>query len=139
MEADPRVEDCRNRVAVQRGPIVYCLELPKDQGGEQVWDNGVFLPENVHLTPRFDKDFLGGVTILTGQALTRAGRDRFVQDIASAPPPASGEWNDRLYRPLTPRDLKPPANGTVDITLIPYFAWANRGLSWMEVWIPLAR
>jgi hypothetical protein len=139
MEADPRVDDCRNRVAVQRGPVVYCLELPKEQGGGQVWDKGVFLPENVPLTPRFEGDFLGGVTILSGQALTQAGRDRFVQDNASAPLPAPGEWNDRLYRPLAPRGLRPPANGTVDITLIPYFAWANRGLSMMEVWIPLAR
>ena len=47
MEADPRVDDCRNRVAVQRGPVIYCLELPKEQGGEQVWDKGVFLPENI--------------------------------------------------------------------------------------------
>ncbi len=139
MEADPRVEDCRNRVAVQRGPVVYCLEVPKDQGGEQVWSKGVFLPENIQLTPRFDKDFLGGVTVLTGQALTHAGRMRFVQDNAAASPPMPGEWNDRLYRPVRPRDLKPPASGTADLTLIPYFAWANRGLSWMEVWIPLAR
>ena len=27
----------------------------------------------------------------------------------------------------------------VDGSLIPYYAWANRGLSMMEVWVPLAR
>ena len=54
-------------------------------------------------------------------------------------PPAVGDWENRLYRPLTPRDLTRPSSGTMDMTLIPYFAWANRGLSFMEVWIPLAR
>ena len=29
--------------------------------------------------------------------------------------------------------------GSVDIELIPYYAWANRGLAYMDVWIPLAR
>jgi hypothetical protein len=139
MEARPNVEDCRSRVAVCRGPIVYCLELPTSDGGEQTWKAGVFLAENVSLTPRFEKDFLGGVTVLTGAALTFAGRDRFVQDNASAPPPVPGDWENHLYRPLRPRDLKPPSSGAVEVTLIPYFAWANRGLSFMEVWIPLAR
>lgn len=139
MEAHPQVEDCRNRVAVCRGPIVYCLELPKSDNGEQIWKAGVFLAENVQFTPRFAKDFLGGLTVLTGPALTFAGRDRFVQASASVPPSAAGDWENRLYRPLVPRDLARPSSGTVDITLIPYFAWANRGLSFMEVWIPLAR
>jgi len=139
MEAHPQVEDCRNRVAVCRGPVVYCLELPKSDNGEEIWNEGVFLAENVQLAPRFEKDFLGGVTVLMGRGLTFAGRDRFIQDNASAPPPAIGDWDSRLYRPLTPRDLKPPSGGKVDLTLIPYFAWANRGLSFMEVWIPLAR
>lgn len=65
--------------------------------------------------------------------------DVFVQDNASAPPPVPGDWENHLYRPLGPRDLKPPASGGVEVTLIPYFAWANRGRSFMEVWIPLAR
>jgi hypothetical protein len=37
------------------------------------------------------------------------------------------------------RSLNEHEIGTVDIELIPYFARANRGVSWMEVWIPLAR
>lgn len=139
MEAHPQVEDCRNRVAVRRGPIVYCLELPKSEGREEIWNDGVFLAENAALTPRFEPDFLGGVTLLTGTALTSAGRDRFVHDNASAPPPLPGDWENCLYRQLVPRNLRPPAGGTLDITLIPYFAWANRGLSFMEVWVPLAR
>ena len=43
------------------------------------------------------------------------------------------------YLPFQGRDLPTPTAGIVDITLIPYYAWANRGPSYMEVWIPLAR
>jgi DUF1680 family protein len=99
----------------------------------------VFLPENVSLTPRHDNSFLGGVTVLTGKALTGKGRADFITQNAGVPVAKSPGWGDALYRPLTPRQLPPPARGTLDITLIPYFAWANRGLSFMEVWIPLVK
>ncbi|MCX8038285.1 MAG: glycoside hydrolase family 127 protein [Candidatus Sumerlaeia bacterium] len=139
MEANPAVEDCRNRAAVVRGPIVYCFEVPKDKGAENLWKAGVFLPENARFTPRHDKDFLGGITVLEGALLTRAGRDRFVEQNADAlRAKPTGDWANVLYRALVPRRLKPPAEGTFAATLIPYFAWANRGPSLMEVWLPLA-
>lgn len=139
MAAHPAVEALRNRVAVMRGPLVYCLELPRREGGRKTWDAGVFLPENIRLTPERRPGFLGGVTVLTGRALTRAGRERFVKDCADARPPKTRTGDDRLYRPLVPRRLYHPTEGTVDVTLIPYYAWANRGPALMEVWIPLAR
>jgi len=55
------------------------------------------------------------------------------------PPSASTDWEGRLYQTFQPRDVKRADKNTVSITLIPYYAWANRGLSHMEVWIPLAR
>ncbi len=78
--------------------------------------------------------------VLKVRALTFKGRDRFVKDTAaSTAPKTPADWGDLLYRPLKPPALKPPKGGTVEIMLIPYYAWANRGLSLMEVWIPLAR
>jgi len=140
MEAHPSVEDCRHRVAVMRGPVVYCFEAPKEQDGERIWNAGVFLPENAQFRARHDKTFLGGVTVLAGEALTSEGRDRFARENAGVPAPQrTVGWTNALYRKLTPRPLKPPTTGALDITLIPYFAWANRGPSLMEVWIPLAR
>jgi len=44
-----------------------------------------------------------------------------------------------LYRTFKPRSVAAPLTETVEVELIPYFAWANRGVSFMEVWIPLAR
>ena len=141
IEAHPEVRDIRNYVAVMRGPVVYCLELPVDRGGAATWQAGVFLPENVVLTARHDERLLGGVTVLEGTALTFEGRDRFIEEAEAAAKPFEDprDWDGVLYRPLEPRKLKQPDSGTIPITLIPYFAWANRGVSYMEVWIPLAR
>jgi DUF1680 family protein len=139
MEANPKAEELHGKVAVMRGPVVYCLELPRKNGGAEAWQTGVFLPENVDLTPRPGKDEFADMTVLEGSALTFAGRDRFVRDTVRAAPPAAREWGRALYRTFQPRELPQPAAGTVPISLIPYFAWANRGQSFMEVWIPLAR
>ena len=46
----------------------------------------------------------------------------------------SGDWSGKLYR-----DLSHAASRQIDITLVPYFAWDNRGTSEMTVWLPLAR
>jgi len=51
----------------------------------------------------------------------------------------SAGWNDLLYRKLIPQNNNIPETGSLDITLIPYYAWANRGPAYMTVWIPLAR
>jgi DUF1680 family protein len=141
IEAHASVEGLQNKVAVMRGPLVYCLEIPAEQGGEQIWKGGVFLPENVALTPRHDPELLGGITLLEGTALTFEGRDRFVREAAARadlPKPAAG-GEGSLYRTFAPRELEAAEEDTIPITLIPYYAWANRGLSYMEVWIPLAR
>jgi hypothetical protein len=74
-----------------------------------------------------------------GKALTFKGRDAFIQATADAAAPAKAKPGEWLYRPMAPRKLTPADSGLVPITLIPYYTWANRGLSFMEVWIPLAR
>jgi DUF1680 family protein len=116
VEANPLVEEARNQVAVMRGPLVYCLESTEIPRGVSV--QAVSLPRGVKLTPRFDRDLLGGVTALEGKAA------------AAGDPP----WGDELYR-----EFKPSAPRPVDIKLIPYYAWANRGKSEMTVWMPLGR
>jgi len=139
MEAHPQVKRLRNYVAVMRGPIVYCLELPVKEDGARLWKEGIFLPENVVLTPR-RTDELGGAVVLHSKALTFAGRDHFIEANKNADPPcAQVNWTDKLYQPMHPRNLPPATTGLVDAKLIPYYAWANRGPSYMEVWIPLAR
>lgn len=116
LEAHPLVEEARNQVAVQRGPVVYCLEshdLPK---GIRVLD--VALPSTADLTPRFDAKHLGGVTVIEGHAAVREVAD----------------WTGTLYR-----EVRPTAARTVPIKLIPYYSWGNRGASEMTVWLPYTR
>jgi DUF1680 family protein len=116
MQADPLVEEARNQVAVQRGPIVYCLESVDLTGGARVLD--IAIPREIELKPRFDATLLGGVALLEGRAIAR-------------PEP---EWSGALYRELPGA---PPT--AIDLRLIPYFAWGNRGPSEMTVWMPLER
>jgi DUF1680 family protein len=116
IQAHPLVEEVRNQVAVKRGPIVYCLEstdLPK-----AVAVLNVAVPRALALRPRFEGELLGGVTVLEGKAVT-------ISEAA---------WGKELYRELAPTDVRP-----IDLRLIPYYAWGNRGGSEMTVWIPLAR
>jgi DUF1680 family protein len=116
VEAHPLVEESRNQVAVVRGPIVYCLESPDLPKGTGV--QNVAIPRDMKLTPRFDRKLLGGVTVLEGAAVTATDQ----------------AWGDELYREVKSAAAKP-----VQVKLIPYFAWANRGKSEMTVWLPKAR
>lgn len=89
-----RVRDNRGRIALERGPIVYCLEG---------WDHGgrvsdIVLPTGARLKAVYRPDLLKGVVVVTARARRcRAGK--------------------------------------VQLTAVPYYAWANRGPTEMEVWI----
>ena len=116
LEAHPLVEEARNHLAVKRGPVVYCLESPDLPTGVGV--SAVRLPPAGEWQPRFDPKLLGGVTVLEGKA-----------QAVTEPAWAGGE----LYREAV-GESKP-----VDVKLIPYFAWGNRGPSEMTVWLPRGR
>lgn len=116
LQAHPLVEEARNQVAVQRGPIVYCLESADLERGIRVSD--VVIPRRIELKPRFEAKLLGGVAILEGRAEAETE-------------PA---WSNELYR-----EVPPPASRTISVKLIPYHAWGNRGPSEMTVWMPQGR
>lgn len=63
--ADERVEDCRGKVALQRGPVVYCLEAV-DHGG--VRTNAVVLADEAKLEALRRDDLLGGTVVISGEA-----------------------------------------------------------------------
>jgi len=112
MEANPLVEEDLNQVALQRGPVVYCLESPDLPAGVKISD--VLIPEEVTLRARYDQRLLGGVVVLEGQALAQA----------------PGNWQGKLYREAQRAELKP-----VKVKFIPYAVWQNRGTSEMTVWL----
>ncbi len=108
----PRIEEVRNQAAIKRGPVVYCIESPDLPKHADILD--VYIPSDIQLTARHQPDFLGGVTTLNGTALLR------------------GDQKEAMYSPLKKPDWK-----TVDTQFVPYFAWSNRGVSEMTVWLPL--
>ncbi|HUT01921.1 MAG TPA: hypothetical protein VM031_05670, partial [Phycisphaerae bacterium] len=126
--AHPDAADLRGKVAVMRGPVVYCLESPDLPEGTAFGD--VAIPASIELVPHFQKDLLGGVTVLRGKAARRS------PDSPGLPAPSKAGWEGRLYRDLRPSRRGAPPGESIDVTLVPYFAWANRGVSQMAVWLP---
>jgi DUF1680 family protein len=115
MEANPLVEEDLNQVAVQRGPVVYCLESPDLPPGVKISD--VFLPSDMKLAARYDQWLLDGVVVLEGQVLARTNIN----------------WTGQLYREHRTDEFTP-----IRVKFIPYSVWQNRGASEMSVWLPLA-
>ena len=107
MVAHPSVRADAGRVALQRGPLVYCFEA-QDQPAPLPL---LVLPRAAPLEARFDAGQLGGIVKITGQGLIEAG------------------WDDALYRPQ-PARAEPCA-----LTAVPYCLWGNREPSPMEVWL----
>ncbi|MFH0796492.1 MAG: beta-L-arabinofuranosidase domain-containing protein [Candidatus Omnitrophota bacterium] len=105
----PDVRQNTGKVALQRGPVVYCLE----EADNPVPLNRVFLPENAVLKAQFNKNLLGGVVVVKSKALVSDARD----------------WKGTLYRTERPR-MKP-----VSITAVPYGVWDNRKPGQMRVWL----
>ncbi|UYQ95533.1 hypothetical protein MKQ68_10515 [Chitinophaga horti] len=114
IESHPLVEETRNQVAVKRGPVVYCVESV-DQQEVKVAD--IIIPADIKFEVKPARIENGSVMSLVGRAQRR---------------PADN-WRETLYRELN-TSLQP-----VSVTLIPYYAWANRGRSDMAVWLPLKR
>jgi uncharacterized protein len=100
----------RNCVAIQRGPLVYCLEGADNP--EPLYR--ISLPKNEVLHSHFDEQLLGGVVKITGKAV-------FYNDF---------DWDRELYRTSL------PAPQQFEFTAIPYYAWDNRKPGQMLVWIP---
>ncbi len=114
LESHPKIEETRNQVAIARGPILYCLEAIDLPTGISALDLRV--SRDLQLTARHEPDLLNEVIVLDGTAQVRE----------------TPAWTATLYRELTDAAVR-----TVPITLIPYYAWNNRGESEMTIWLAL--
>jgi len=66
-----RVKDNIGTVALQRGPLVYCVEFPDNPGGVM----NLLLTDDVKLTAVDAPDLLGGVTVIQGNVSTMVSDD----------------------------------------------------------------
>lgn len=115
--AHAMVEEDVNQVAVERGPLVYCLE-GMDADTETL--DELLLPSDICLQPEEFEIDGRKVLSLKGDFLKRRGL------------PGGEADRDALYR-----DYVNSGYEKIQVRLIPYFAWDNRGLDEMRVWIPV--
>ncbi len=115
---NPRVDAIRDCLAIQRGPIVYCLEGCDQEVTDRLLDMQIDAGQPLHA--RWRDDLLGGI-----MAVEAAG---YLADPEL--------WQGVLYQPYgkAPGAIRRP----VRLTAIPYYAWGNRGIDSMRVWIPRA-
>jgi DUF1680 family protein len=116
IEPHPRVDAVRNSIAIQRGPIVYCLEKVDCQ--VNLMD--IQIDSTASLQTTWEED-------LIPEGIIAVETSGYVVDF--------DDWQDNLYRPLDINHhiiLGVP----IQLKLIPYYTWANRGTTGMRVWIP---
>jgi hypothetical protein len=106
--AHPDVRANQGRVALRRGPVVYCLEAIDNSAPL----HRLALPRAAEISSQFAPDLLGGVTTLTGRAYATQSTD------------------DRLYR------SQPWGSEGVPFKAVPYHVWGHRDPGEMLVWLP---
>jgi DUF1680 family protein len=115
VECHPYVAENAGRVALMRGPLLYCVE----QADNHDVDLRDLILDGKEPTVSFVPGLLGGVVVLRTDARAAA--------------PDAG-WEDRLYRTAHPREGDTQTKAT-KVTAIPYYAWANREPGAMRVWL----
>ncbi|HET6985669.1 MAG TPA: beta-L-arabinofuranosidase domain-containing protein [Kribbella sp.] len=111
--ADPRIDAVRGCVALERGPLVYAVEQADQQANV---DDLHLLPE-ASVAASHDAGLLDGVTVLRTRGRIGTGHQ--------------AGWS------FTP-DVADGVGDEVDVVAVPYYAWANRELGAMRVWLPMA-
>jgi DUF1680 family protein len=120
--ANPLVHEDYGRVAVQRGPVLYCLEQVDQEDRGSIMDvalapgkgpNGGFKWD-------FQADILGGIVMLqhAGFAASKPLAEEPLYGVLEGT--SRNEWKE------------------VNLSFVPYYAWANRLPGAMEVWVPYA-
>lgn len=90
IKANDQVEDDRGMLAMERGPIVYCLE-GIDQPDSVVFNK--FIPADAKIDATFDAKLLKGVMVLSGTA-KEVAQDGSIKDVPFKAVPYS-TWNNR--------------------------------------------
>jgi uncharacterized protein len=111
LHSHPAVRAEVGRVALKRGPLVYCVEEGDNAGGPV---QRLKLPPQSTLKPERRSDLFGGIVTMTADAMR-------LQDTG---------WQNTLHR------NDPPAETSTTLTASPHYLWANGGAGSMLVWSP---
>jgi DUF1680 family protein len=116
--ANPAVEQDTGKVAMERGPVVFCMEGMDQTRGNDARSFPLYTARREGaISGSFEPALLDGVMVLTHEGAKRV------------------EAPEALYSPAgTSKTETEPA----DLKMIPYYAWDNREESPMQVWVPVA-
>lgn len=114
MKGHPDVRETIGKVALKRGPLVYCLEEA---------DNGpnlhqILLEHRSEQDIQYESELLGGLQTLSVSAKRMRSTEW------------GEKWGQQLYVADADIHLEP-----FTAKFIPYYAWANRGIGEMSVWV----
>ena len=112
VSANPRIYEDAGKVAVSRGPLIYCLEEPDNGKDLHLIRLGEARPEDCRI--RWKPEKLEGIMEISSPGIRES----------------DAGWGDTLYS----ADM-PIVSSPVTLTWIPYYAWANREPGEMRVWI----
>jgi DUF1680 family protein len=104
--ADSRVKADKGKIAIERGPVMYCAEWPYSKDGGVL---NLIFDEKASFKPAFDDTLLNGVEV-----------------VITTVRPAKYNLNKEVEK-----------GDPQEITLIPYYAWNNKGAGQMTVWLPV--
>jgi DUF1680 family protein len=107
--ANPQVRQDIGRVALARGPLIYCVE-ETDNAGQL---HRITLPRTAEIEAHPEPNLLGGVVTLS----------------ATVDREAAENWDNGLYR------TEAPAVERAKLKAVPYYAWNNRDPGEMLVWL----
>ncbi|MFE6079116.1 glycoside hydrolase family 127 protein [Paenibacillus sp. NPDC057886] len=111
MKGHDQIKDTFGKVAIQRGPFMYCLE--ETDNGEGLYR--IQLPASTSFQVHSGEDMPLGVPDLTAAARRIVSHDH---------------WEGQLYRSDAKQEVQ-----AIQIRFVPYFTWANREEGEMYVWI----
>ena len=109
---NPLLRHVAGKVAVQRGPLVYCLE--QADNGEEL--HNVWLPKDAQFTA-FE------------------GKGLFSHKVLIQAPGFKQSSIEPQQQPLWHYDASPTTRQAQTLTFIPWFSWANRGEGEMRIWV----
>lgn len=133
IESNPLVEESRGEVCVKRGPLVYCLEEIDIEGNENVES----YPEKEISERKASPVSIDDIVIpidakFTPVDIEICGSKMKALDVI-AHICEHDSWNGSLYREVK------PATKNIRVRLIPHYAYGNRGLHDMTIFMPVSK
>jgi DUF1680 family protein len=118
IQPNPRVDAIRGNLAIAYGPLVYCFEGVDQPAGVNLSD--VRVRSDAPLKAIWQEGLLGKIMGIKAQGV--------VEEMSN--------WEGALYRRWSSASPHSLRCQDLELTAVPYYAWANRGPGTMRVWLP---